>query len=236
MDRIDRIAKVKRKTSETEIEAVLNLDGKGNAKIDCPIGFFRHMLETFSKHSLFDIELNAKGDTEVDQHHLVEDTGIVLGAALLQALGEKKGIKRTGSALYPMDETLASAAVDLAGRSFLYYEPKLSGIPLVSADSQGRSSPFQTDTTADFWQAFCSQAACTLHLEIIRGRSDHHKIEALFKAAARALRDACERDPRIENIIPSTKGSLDGQFNAPGLNLPGGKPGGKNDDGGVFIC
>jgi imidazoleglycerol-phosphate dehydratase len=187
-----RIAEVTRSTKETDITIKLDIDGTGTAKLDYPIGFMAHMLNTFARHGLFDLEIRASGDLEVDQHHLVEDTGIVLGQCFAKALGNKESICRVGSCLYPMDETLARAAVDLSGRSFLVFEAGLSS----------------TDTTEDFWRGFASSAGAALHLDIIRGRSDHHKIEALFKAAARALREACEIDPRSIGLIPSTKGSL----------------------------
>jgi imidazoleglycerol-phosphate dehydratase len=164
-----------------------------------------HMLNTFARHGLFDLEIRARGDLEVDQHHLVEDTGIVLGQCFARALGDKRGIRRVGSCLYPMDETLSRAAADVSGRAFLVFDAQLSGIPLVSSPAS-----FQTDTVEDFWQGFVTAAGITLHLDILRGRSDHHKIEALFKAAARALREASEIDPRSADSIPSTKGSLTG--------------------------
>ena len=211
-----RIAEIERKTKETEIFIRLNLDGKGEAKLGYPIGFMAHMINTFARHGLFDIDIQAKGDLEVDQHHLVEDTGIVLGQCFAKALGDKCGIKRNGSCLFPMDETLARAAVDVSGRPFLYFDGQLSAVPLISFPESGKQSDFQTDVIEDFWQAFVSAAGCNLHLEIIRGRSDHHKIEALFKAAARALRAACEYDDRAKDIIPSTKGSLPG-FDTPGV-------------------
>jgi imidazoleglycerol-phosphate dehydratase len=163
------------------------------------------MAEAFAKHGLFDLEIRAKGDLCVDQHHLVEDTGIVLGQAFAKALADKRGIRRTGSCLYPMDETLARAAVDLSGRPFLHFDCGISGIPLVSAVEGGT---FQTDTMADFWQGFAFAAGCALHIDVLRGRSDHHRIEAVFKAASRALRDASEIDPRAPSAIPSTKGGL----------------------------
>ncbi|MDR3356315.1 MAG: imidazoleglycerol-phosphate dehydratase [Spirochaetaceae bacterium] len=205
---MDRTAQVERKTFETEVFITLNLDGKGTAKLDYPIGFLRHMVEAFAKHGLFDIELRARGDLCVDQHHLVEDTGITLGQAFAKALADRKGVRRTGSCLYPMDETLARVAVDLSGRPYLWFDCGISGIPLVSAEADGRASPFQTDTIADFWQGFTGAAACALHIDVLRGRSDHHKIEAIFKAAARALREASEPDARAPDAIPSTKGCL----------------------------
>jgi imidazoleglycerol-phosphate dehydratase len=209
-----RVAEISRKTGETDVYIKLNLDGTGKAGLDYPIGFFSHMLDAFARHGFFDLEIRARGDLEVDQHHLVEDTGIVLGQAFARALGDKRGIRRTGSCLFPMDETLARAAVDLSGRACLVFEAGLSGIPLVSAAHSGFAS-FQTDTVEDFWQGFTQGAGITLHLDILRGRSDHHKIEALFKAASRALREAAERDPRGGDQIPSTKGFLD----SPGVIL-----------------
>jgi imidazoleglycerol-phosphate dehydratase len=198
-----RTAEIERITKETSIKVKITLDGSGDAKIDYPIGFMVHMVKTFTAHGLFDIELHARGDLEMDQHHLVEDTGIVLGQCFARALGEKRGIRRVGSCLFPMDECLARAAVDVSGRPFLVFDAALSGIPLA-----GGNASFQADTVHDFWQGFATSAGVTLHLEILRGRSDHHKIEALFKAAARALREACEIDPASPGLIPSTKGTL----------------------------
>ena len=212
---MNRIAEINRETQETQIFINLNVDGTGQAKLTYPIGFMAHMLNTFARHGLFDIEVRAKGDLEVDQHHLVEDTGIVLGQCFSKALGDKRGIRRSGSCLFPMDECLARAAVDFSGRPFLFFDGQLSGAPLLSETENGGKYEFQTDVVEDFFQAFTAAAGCNLHLEIIRGRSDHHKIEALFKAASKALRAACEIDERVKNIIPSTKGSL------PGFNLPG---------------
>ncbi|MDR2767954.1 MAG: imidazoleglycerol-phosphate dehydratase HisB [Treponema sp.] len=202
---MERAAEITRNTKETDITVKLNIDGSGKSKLDYPVGFMAHMLDTFAKHGLFDIEVKARGDLEVDQHHLVEDTGIVLGRCFAEALGDRRGIARSGSCLYPMDETLVRAAVDISGRSFLVFEGRLSGIPLVS---EGSAGCFQVDTVEDFWGAFVSAAGIALHLDVLRGRSDHHKIEALFKAAARALRAACETDPRALDSIPSTKGML----------------------------
>jgi imidazoleglycerol-phosphate dehydratase len=209
-----REAEITRTTHETDITIRLNLDGQGEAKLDCPIGFMVHMLNTFARHSLFDLEVVSRGDLEVDQHHLVEDIGIVLGQCFSKALGDKRGIRRVGSCLYPMDETLARAAADISGRSFMVFNARLSGIPLVSAPSPSKGkgydavSSFQTDTVEDFWQSFTINAGIAFHLDILRGRSDHHKIEALFKAAARALREAAEIDPRYPDLVPSTKGTL----------------------------
>jgi imidazoleglycerol-phosphate dehydratase len=213
-DIMPRIAEIARKTKETDIKIKLNLDGTGIANLVYPIGFMAHMLNTFARHGLFDLEIAASGDLEVDQHHLVEDTGIVLGQCFARALDEKKGIMRSGSCLFPMDETLARAAVDISGRPFLYFDGQLSGSPLISTNENGAEYKFQTDIIEDFWQSFVSAAGCNLHLEILRGRSDHHKIEALFKVAARSLRCACEIDERAKDLIPSTKGSL----NIPGIS------------------
>ena len=216
-----RVAEVSRKTKETDIFVRLCVDGNGDVKFNYPIGFMGHMLNTFARHGLFDLEVKASGDLEVDQHHLVEDTGLVLGQCFARALGERRGIRRVGSCLYPMDETLARAAVDISGRPYLVFEAGPSGSPPGSlpgnpaeksvekpAEFSGEIPGFQADTVEDFWQAFVSTAGITLHLEILRGRSCHHKIEALFKAAARSLREACEIDPRSADSIPSTKGVL----------------------------
>ena len=207
---MNRIAEVTRKTKETDITVKLNIDGRGEANLNYPLGFMAHMLNTFARHGLFDLEITASGDLEVDQHHLVEDTGIVLGQCFAKALGEKRGIRRSGSCLFPMDETLARAAVDISGRSFLYFDGQLSASPLLSKNQAADTAlyEFQTDTVEDFWQGFAGAAGCNLHLEILRGRSDHHKIEAFFKAAARALRAACEIDERAGDSIPSTKGTI----------------------------
>ena len=199
-----RTAEISRITNETDIFICLNIDGTGNAKLDYPVGFMSHMLNTFARHGLFDIEIRAKGDLEVDQHHLIEDTGIVLGSCFSKALGDKKGTRRAGSCLFPMDETLARAALDLSGRPFLFFGTGSPEITVPSDDGSG----FQHDLMEDFWQAFVYSAGITLHLEIIRGRSSHHKTEAIFKACARALRDACETDNRAADFIPSTKGVL----------------------------
>jgi imidazoleglycerol-phosphate dehydratase len=212
----NRIAEITRTTKETDISIKLNIDGKGDAKLVYPIGFMSHMLSTFARHGVFDIDVRAKGDLEVDQHHLVEDTGIVLGQCFAKALGDKTGIRRSGSCLFPMDETLARAAADISGRPFLYFDGQLLCSALISTNESGTEYKFQTDVIEDFWQGFVSAAGCNLHLEILRGRSDHHKIEAVFKAAARSLRSACEIDERAKDSIPSTKGSLPG-FDAPGV-------------------
>lgn len=203
-----RIATVERQTGETKISLTLNLDGKGICSVKNPIGFFDHMLKSFCKHGLFDLSGELKGDLEVDQHHLIEDTGIVLGMCFAKALGDCAGIFRSGFFIYPMDESLLQASVDFGGRPYLVCDAKLSGIPLVSIGQDGKEASFQTDCFEDFWQAFVNSAQCNLHLDTIRGRSDHHKMEGLFKAAARAIRSAVEIDARREGAIPSTKGVI----------------------------
>lgn len=203
-----RIADIERNTKETQIKLELNLDGKGLCKVESPVGFLNHLLTSFCKHGMFDLSGKIEGDLDVDQHHLIEDTGIVLGQAFAKALGNCAGIFRSGSCLYPMDETLARAAVDFGGRSFLVCEPDLTNIPLVSINQKGLSSSFQTDCFEDFWLGFVGGAKCNLHLDTLRGRSDHHKMEALFKAASRAIREATTIDVRRGDDIPSTKGVI----------------------------
>ena len=203
-----RTATIERKTGETQILLTLNLDGTGKCDVKNPIGFFDHMLKSFCKHGLFDLTGELKGDLEVDQHHLIEDTGIVLGQCFAKALGNCAGIYRTGCFIYPMDESLLQAAVDFGGRPFLCCNAQLTGIPLVSIGQDGKEASFQTDCFEDFWQGFVNGAQCNLHLDTIRGRSDHHKMEGLFKASARAIRNAVEIDPRRNGAIPSTKGSI----------------------------
>ncbi|MCQ2583887.1 MAG: imidazoleglycerol-phosphate dehydratase HisB [Treponema sp.] len=202
-----RIATVKRVTGETQIELTLNLDGTGKCDVKNPIGFFDHMLKSFCKHGLFDLSGTLSGDLNVDQHHLIEDTGIVLGECFKKALGDCAGIFRSGFFIYPMDETLVQAAVDFGGRPYLVSNANLTGIPLVSVQD-GIQGTFQTDCFEDFWQGFVSNAQCNLHIDVIRGRSDHHKIEGCFKAVSRAIREAVEIDARRNGAIPSTKGVL----------------------------
>ena len=180
---MDRIAETQRKTAETNINLTLNLDGSGKYDVKNPIGFFSHMLQSFCKHGLFDLSGSLEGDLEVDQHHLIEDTGIVLGSLFAKALGNCAGIYRSGSCLYPMDEALCQAAVDFGGRPYLVCNAELTSYPLVSIGINGQESSFQTDCFEDFWQGFVSTAKCNIHLDSIRGRSDHHKMEGLFKAA-----------------------------------------------------
>ena len=203
-----RIATIERNTKETQIKLTINLDGTGKCNVKNPIGFFDHMLNSFCKHGMFDLEGSLSGDLQVDQHHLIEDTGIALGMAFAKALGDCAGIYRSGSFLYPMDESLLRAAVDFGGRPFLVCNAELTGIPLVSINQDGKEASFQTDCFEDFWQGFVQNAKCNLHLDTLRGRSDHHKMEGIFKAAARAIRQAVEIDPRRNGTIPSTKGVI----------------------------
>jgi imidazoleglycerol-phosphate dehydratase len=194
-----RHARVERKTKETEIAVQLGLDGTGASKITTPIPFFSHMLEAWSKHGLLDLSLEAQGDVEVDQHHTVEDVGIVLGQALKQALGDKKGIVRFGTGSIPMDETLVTAAVDLSGRPFLVFN-----VPVARA----RVSNLDLDLLPEFFRAFAFNAEITLHVTMHYGHNLHHITEAVFKAVGRALAQATRHDPRIAGILPSTKGTL----------------------------
>lgn len=203
-----RTATIERNTKETQITLTLNLDGTGVCSVKNPIGFFDHLLQSFCKHGLFDLSGTIAGDLHVDQHHTIEDTGIVLGMCFAKALGDCAGIYRSGSSLYPMDESLLRAAVDFGGRPYLVCNAELTGIPLVSLGAGGREASFQTDCFDDFWNGFVQNARCNLHLDTLRGRSDHHKMEGLFKAAARAIRAATEIDARRGGAIPSTKGII----------------------------
>jgi imidazoleglycerol-phosphate dehydratase len=193
-----RTATVKRKTKETEISLSLNLDGTGKAQITTGMPFFDHMLEAFTRHGFFDVELRAKGDLEVDYHHTVEDVGLVLGQAFKEALGDKRGIRRFGEASCPLDETLANIVVDLSGRPYFYYNVKIR---------PGRVGDFDTDLPHEFYAAFTNQLGMNLHIDVVRGENPHHIIEACFKAFARAMDMATQIDPRVEGIL-STKGSL----------------------------
>lgn len=193
-----RIASINRKTAETDIQLFLNLDGTGKCAVNTGIGFFNHMLTLFAKHSLIDLELTVKGDLEVDQHHTVEDAGLVLGQALQEALGDKSGIFRYGFFLLPMDETLAECALDFSGRPFLVLE---------APDRLENSMGFDPELLEEFFRAVSTAGGITLHLGIRRGKNTHHMIEALFKAFARAVRAAVEKDARCPGI-PSSKGVL----------------------------
>jgi imidazoleglycerol-phosphate dehydratase len=194
-----RTATITRSTTETQIALTLLIDGQGTYHVSTGIRFFDHMLELFTRHGGFDLTLKVTGDLDVDQHHTVEDTGIALGEAFAQALGDKKGILRAGYFVMPMDETLAVAAVDLSGRT-AYAVESLVDVPLVG--------DFQTELLTDFLEGFARGARCNVHVKTMYGRSNHHKIEAIFKAFARALRGACSRDERMKELLPSTKGLL----------------------------
>jgi imidazoleglycerol-phosphate dehydratase len=193
-----RQAKIARKTKETAISLALDLDGAGESKVDTGIPFLDHMLNLLARHGFFDLEVQAKGDLAVDDHHTVEDIGICLGQALNQALGDKSGLRRFGHAVIPLDEALAEVTVDLSGRSFLVMNSRLG---------KHRVGTFSPELVHDFFSAFVSNAAITLHINVPYGRNAHHKIECIFKALARALAEACSLDPRQKGI-PSTKGTL----------------------------
>jgi imidazoleglycerol-phosphate dehydratase len=194
-----RKASIHRQTKETNIQLALNVDGRGQYRVSTGIRFFDHMLELFAHHGGFDLELKASGDLDVDQHHTVEDVGIVLGQAFTKALGNKKGILRAGYYVMPMDETLGLAAVDFSGRTSAVIDTKVK-TRLVG--------DLQSELVFDFFEGFARGAHAGVHLKILYGRSNHHKIESLFKAFARALRAACWRDKRMAKLIPSTKGLL----------------------------
>jgi imidazoleglycerol-phosphate dehydratase len=194
-----RTATIDRTTNETQIKLRLNLDGRGTSKVSTGVRFLDHMLDLVARHGAFDLNIEAKGDLDVDQHHTVEDTGIALGEAIAKAVGDKRGILRAGYFLMPMDETLAAAAIDLSGRPHCVVTGKISA---------KRVGDFQTELTEDFFQGFAQAARANVHLRVIYGRSSHHQVEALFKAFARALRFAVSRDKRLRNVLPSTKGLL----------------------------
>ena len=194
----ERIGRVSRKTKETDITLSINLDGQGKNQIDTGIPFFDHMLDGFARHGLFDLEVSVKGDVEVDSHHTIEDTGIVLGQAIAEALGDKKGIKRYGYFILPMDETLALGAVDLSGRPFLNFQAEFT-VP--------RLGDMDTEMVREFFYAVSYSAAMNLHLKILDAGNSHHMAEALFKAFGKALDMAVSEEPRIKDVW-STKGSL----------------------------
>src|SRR5499427_741535 len=196
---MSRRAKIQRKTNETTVDLTLDLDGTGQRRIATPVPFFNHMLEAVAKHGLYDLDVKAAGDVEVDAHHTVEDVGICLGQAFREALGDKQGISRYGDALLPMDETLVSAAVDFGGRAaFVYRADGLKGKWI---------GTFDAELAREFFGGFVSTALCNLHLEVRYGENAHHIVEALFKAFARATSAAARRDPRVVGV-PSTKGTL----------------------------
>ena len=193
-----RIARIQRKTAETDIDLELNLDGSGQARVDTGVGFFDHMLTLLAKHGALDLTVKAAGDLQVDQHHTVEDVGICFGQALKQALGDKAGIRRYGHFTLPMEETLITSAFDLSGRYFLVFKAPFP---------TPKIGDFDSELVEDFWQATAANALCNLHVILHHGRNSHHISEAIFKATARALRMAVESDPRMPGV-PSSKGTL----------------------------
>ena len=194
----ERIAQIQRKTNETDIQVKLNLDGSGNSTINTGIGFFDHMLEGFSKHGFFDLNLNCEGDLAVDCHHTIEDCGIVLGNAIREALGDKSGIKRFGSCILPMDESLVLCAIDLSGRPYLVFDGEFTTEKIGYMD---------TEMVKEFFYAISYSAGMNLHIKVLTPGNNHHMAEAMFKAFARALDEAVSHDPRVQGIL-STKGSL----------------------------
>ena len=194
-----RSGKIKRKTAETEISVALKLDGTGKYKINTGVGFFDHMLEQLARHSLIDLEVEANGDNHIDDHHTVEDTGIALGQALAQAVGDKVGINRYGWCLLPMDDTLIRTALDLSSRPFLYFDIDLP---------TEKIGDFDTELVREFFQALSTHAGITLHMEKLHGYNSHHIAEAAFKSFSKSLRVAIEKDPRNLKALPSTKGAL----------------------------
>lgn len=195
---MSRKGTIRRETGETKIGLVLEVDGTGQSHIHTGVGFFDHMLTLWARHGLFDLEVDAEGDLHVDAHHVVEDVGICLGLALKQALGDKAGINRYGSCTLPMDETLVTAAVDLSGRAYCVWSAELPAVHI---------GAFPAELAEEFWRAVSANAGMNLHILLHHGRNAHHQVEAIFKAAARALRQATERDPRSTSV-PSTKGVL----------------------------
>jgi imidazoleglycerol-phosphate dehydratase len=219
---LSRTATIHRKTSETDIRLTLDVDGKGKADVRTGVGFFDHMLTAFARHSICDLKLRCKGDLHIDAHHTVEDCGIALGQAFVQALGDKRGVRRygsgfdprnpfTGEAFVPMDECLARCVIDFSGRPFLVWRgmDDLGQRQISEADkNQDMSSAFRFGLAREFFQGFTNEARCNLHLELLYGGEPHHVVESLFKAFARAVDFACQRDPRIAGLIPSSKGKL----------------------------
>ena len=194
-----RVADVQRNTSETQIRVRINLDGSGKAQLSTGIGFFDHMLDQIARHGLIDLEIEAKGDLHIDGHHTVEDVGITLGQAFAKAVGDKKGIRRYGHAYVPLDEALSRVVIDFSGRPGLHMR-----VPFKA----GMVGAFDTQLAFEFFQGFVNHAGVTLHIDNLHGENAHHQAETVFKAFARALRMALERDERLGDVIPSTKGSL----------------------------
>ena len=196
---MERKATIARETKETNVSVSLNLDGNGTYEVNTGVGFFDHMLELFTRHSMLDLNVKCDGDLHVDAHHTVEDTGIVLGRAMLTALGDKKGIRRYGTAFVPMDEALCQVSLDVSGRPFLYYKAPFM---------QSNLGTFDAELVEEFLRALAMNAGLTLHVRVHYGANAHHMIESVFKALGRACREAFEQDPRAKGQIPSTKGSL----------------------------
>ena len=194
-----RKARITRKTAETDISVDLDIDGTGQSDCQTGIGFFDHMLDQLARHSLIDLKLRAKGDLHIDDHHSVEDSGIALGQALAKALGDKRGIRRYGSCLLPMDDALLRATLDLSGRPYLVWHVEMPA---------ARIGSFDTELVREFFQALSTHGGITLHVDALHGLNSHHIAEAAFKSVARALRAAVETDPRMADAIPSTKGAL----------------------------
>jgi len=195
----DRVAEVQRNTAETQIKVRINLDGTGVSELASGIGFFDHMLDQIARHGLIDLSVQARGDLHIDGHHTVEDVGITLGQAMFRAVGDKRGIRRYGHAYVPLDEALSRVVIDFSGRPGLHMQ-----VPFKA----GMIGAFDTQLTFEFFQGFVNHAGVTLHIDNLRGENAHHQCETVFKAFARALRMALERDPRLGDMIPSTKGSL----------------------------
>ncbi|NMB98404.1 MAG: imidazoleglycerol-phosphate dehydratase HisB [Clostridiaceae bacterium] len=198
LDGLSRKAYIERKTSETDVKLNINIDGKGEGSINTGIGFFDHMLNLFSKHGFFDLNIQAKGDLYVDNHHTIEDIGIVLGQSIKEALGDKAGIKRYGMAYVPMDEALVMVVMDLSGRPFLVFDGEFSS---------EKTGNFDNQMIEEFFRAVAFNAGITLHIKVLYGKNDHHKVEAIFKAFGRALDEAVKVDQRISGVM-STKGVL----------------------------
>lgn len=198
---MSRTAEVTRKTQETDVRVRIALDGAGRADVKTGIGFFDHMLEALARHSLYDLDVRAQGDLHVDAHHTVEDVGIVLGQAMAQALGDRSGIRRYGEATVPLDDALARVVVDVSGRPYVAYHAE--------PPTWQKVGDYDVALTPEFWRALATHAGLTLHVDLLRGQNAHHVVEAVFKAAARALRRATDRDARVQGV-PSTKGSLSG--------------------------
>jgi imidazoleglycerol-phosphate dehydratase len=196
---MSRTGKVSRNTKETELEVLVDLDGRGDATVATGIPFFDHMLDTLARHGAFDAQIRCSGDLQIDQHHTVEDTGIALGSAIDQALGDRKGIARAGCFYFPLDEALARSVIDLSGRSFLHWNVALE---------QGPRSAMDLSVLEGFFKAMADNVRANVHIDLITGRDFHHGAEAVFKSFARALRQAVALDPRIAGTVPSTKGVL----------------------------